>query len=144
MSGDLHATLRQTVDNMVAAYSSPESWSPDQIWATRTDDCLHYIHPKIPEAFRAPLDKDHHIRALIAVAVTDVQTHTVVARLTAEYNLLAVDDEGPIQGLTTEFMWLMEMDERGTKIKRIEEFLDQSSFLALVTGKAAKYANSQK
>ncbi|KAF2158856.1 hypothetical protein M409DRAFT_30642 [Zasmidium cellare ATCC 36951] len=159
MSQDLYAALRRTVDAVVAAYSSPEPWNPDQIWATRTDDCLHYIHPveAIPQDFRVAIDKDHHIQSLkflgpvlesfeldLKDAVIDVRTRTTVIRLTAKYDLLAVGNEGPDHGLTTDFMWLMEMDEEGKRIKRVEEFLDQSSFLAVVIERATKYAESKQ
>lgn len=158
MAQDLYTTIRQTLDAVVAAYSIPEPWSPDQSWATRTDDCLHYIHPKgaIPEDFRLPMGKDQHVQALrslgpvlesfeleIEDAVIDVRTQTAVIRLNAKYDLIAVGDEGPDHGLTTEFMWLMEMDEDGRRVKRVEEFLDQASFLALLTDRAAKYANKE-
>ncbi|KAK4494013.1 hypothetical protein PRZ48_015199 [Zasmidium cellare] len=159
MSQDLYAALRRTVDATVDAYSSPEPWNPEQIWATRTNDCLHYIHPieAIPQEFRAAIDKDHHIQSLkflgpvlesfeleIEDAVIDTRTRTAVIRLTARYGLLAVGNEGPDRGLTTELMWLMEMDEEGKRIKRVEEFLDQSSFLALLVERATKYAESRE
>lgn len=159
MSQDLYSTLRRTADAIVAAYSSPQPWNPDQIWATRTDDCLHYIHPReaVPEAFRSAIDKNGHVQSLkflgpvlerfrldIEDAVIDVSTKTVVMRLTAKYDLLAVGSEKAERGLTTEFMWLAEMDESGEKVKRLEEFLDHSSFLELLIERAAKYAESQK
>lgn len=158
MPEDLYETMRRTIDAVVAAYSSPEPFSPDQIWATRTDDCLHYIHPKeaAPEAFRTPAKQEHHRQTLqflgpvlekfeleIKDAVIDVQTKTAVVRLAVRYDLRSVGNEGPERGLTTEFMWLMEMDDTRKKIRRVEEFLDYSSFLSLVVQKATKYAESQ-
>lgn len=55
-------------------------------------------------------------------------------------DLKAVGSEEPaVKGYTAEYVYMTEMDDSGTKIVRMEEFLDPQRLLCYVFGKVERY-----
>lgn len=77
--------------------------------------------------------------------IVDVNNRTVAMRLRATFDFKAIGDDEPAEkGYTAEYVYITEMDESGTKVVKMEEFLDPQRLLGYVLGKAERYnkANS--
>ncbi|KAF2236092.1 hypothetical protein EV356DRAFT_498935 [Viridothelium virens] len=157
MSDQLYETLKQTAIAHFKGYESPTPWNNEAIQQHRTPECVHYLHPveSIPAPFNEPIKIDqfssfmHFFGACldrfslpIKDLVVDVRQRTVVARLGAVFDFRAFGNEAKEEGYTAEYMVLMEMEESGTKVVRIEEFIDPQRLMGYVQPKAQRYAQS--
>ncbi|KAF7186361.1 hypothetical protein HII31_12292 [Pseudocercospora fuligena] len=140
-NNDFYETLKATAMAQVNAAASPNPWDHDALMAIRSAE-LGYVgtlHPA--DALPPGLDKSlgledfsHVVKSFgplvermdieIKSVVVDVQTRTVVVTLTAIYDLVAVGELEAIKDDRTDYMWLTVMDETGTKIIKMEEFLN--------------------
>lgn len=151
----LYQTITETVLAHTKGYCDPHPFDNDTIQQYRTPGCLHHLHPQesIPTPFNEPIDRAMFTgfmtffgqcldRAELNVRdlVVDTQKHQAVVRLDAVFDFKAFAEEPALSGYTAQYMWLMDLEEDGTKVKRVEEFLDPDRLLNYVRTRAQRYA----
>ncbi|KAF2158424.1 hypothetical protein M409DRAFT_31070 [Zasmidium cellare ATCC 36951] len=159
MPSQLYEILKETATAHVRAYSSPKHWDADAIWPLRTSDCVHYLHPieSIPPPFNEPIREEQHRHFMaffgdcmsrcqfdILDMAVDEERRIVVTTLQATYDFKAVGDEPEVKDWTAQYVWLIEMEETGRKIKRVEEFMDAQRLLGFAATRAHKYQDAMK
>ncbi|KAL9097595.1 MAG: hypothetical protein Q9165_000492 [Trypethelium subeluteriae] len=157
MSDQLYETLKQTAIAHIKGYESPTPFNNEAIQQRRTPECVHYLHPveSIPAPFNAAIKIGQFTGFMhffggcldrfslpIKDLVIDVRQRTVVARLGAIFDFKAFGNEPKEEGYTSEYMVLMEMEESGTKVVRVEEFLDPQRLMGYVQLRAQRYAQN--
>jgi hypothetical protein len=127
------------------AYESPNPWSFEDIWKHRVDDAIHYLYPTnlLPPPFNKGLRKDafkdamHFFGSVIDEArfevhhvSVDTRNRTALLRVTGHFDLKAVSRTEDHDAVAAEkdwqaqYMLLFHMDDNGSKVVRIDEFMD--------------------
>ena len=154
MSRELYDQLKQTALSHWRGHESPP-FDPNNTLPFRSADCVQFIHPaeSLPEAFRGPLYQEQYCYALntlgavierLSYELRDITVDPIERKVTtsfrASFDFKAFGNEPAEQGYTAEYMWMVEMDESGKQIVRMEEFVDPQRLLGYVFSKAQKYA----
>lgn len=154
MPSSLYNVLAQTATAHVDAYSDPDCWDGQAIWKIRTPDCVHHLYPKesLTPPYNEAITKDTHLVFLesfrplfdsttfvIKDMVIDAEKRSVVTRLEATSDFKAIGDvEAAEQGWKWECMWMTHMDATGTKIIRVDDFLDVERLIHKCAAKLGK------
>lgn len=156
MSDQLYETLERTALDHWHAYQSPGAFDPRKTLQFRSAECVHTLHPfeSIPEAFRSPQHTEKYSQALNFLGppidrlsfhmldmCIDTKKRLVTASFKATFDFKAFGDEPVETGFNAEYVWIMQMNAAGTKIDRVEEFLDPERGVAHISEKAQKYAS---
>ncbi|KAI9659036.1 MAG: hypothetical protein M1821_001996 [Bathelium mastoideum] len=155
MSDQLYETLKQTAIAHIQGYESPSRFNNKAIQKYRTPEYVHCLHPKesIPPPFDEPIKLEQfagimhffdgcldRFHSEVEDIVVDARERTMVARMSSVLDLKALENEPKEEGYTAEYMLLMQVEESGKKIVRVEEFLDSQRLMGCVQPKAGWYA----
>ena len=158
-SEEPYETLKHTAEGFIKAYGEPRAWDPNEVWQYCTADKVHYLHPKqsLPPGFNGVLHKDEFFQSLqffggvmdytrieIDEMAIDVKKRIVSLRLTDVFDVKPVGGADAVKGFAAEYMCLLEMEETGKKISRVEEYIDVGRLMGFVKPKAEQYAESTK
>ena len=137
-------TALETAQSVIAGY---EAWNIDAILSYRAPNCLHYIlpaslgiKPMKNEEYAAYFEPQMAAFRDFKLAVHDTVHDAAAQKVSMWVTSTATTDVGPY---TNEYMLVLNMNEEGTKVERLLEYVDSAHSIQFM-GKLRKGRREEK
>ncbi|KAI1187485.1 hypothetical protein F5B17DRAFT_399699 [Nemania serpens] len=138
---------RQTLLGTANAFArSYDEWTVESALRIRTSDCTHQVHPAslqrpcmtndgLAASFESikKLYQGYKITVREDETLVDVENRSVVLHADGTADTIL----GPFRN---EYIFILKMDESGSKVRRVEEFVDSAAVVDLVPRIKAEWA----